>query len=99
LTPESILEEIWYGSQGLHLIGAPIYDFKNLVGLGQSHLTLGHIQIALNKLFDVRQSTQSLHQSRKIWLIRIKALLPSTQGPLMRFGTMGTMSPGFGRKE
>jgi hypothetical protein len=24
LTPESTLEEIWYGSQRLHLIGAPI---------------------------------------------------------------------------
>jgi hypothetical protein len=24
LTPESILEEIWYGSLGLHLIDAPI---------------------------------------------------------------------------
>jgi hypothetical protein len=28
------------GSRGLHLIGAPIYIFKNLVGLGQSHLAL-----------------------------------------------------------
>jgi hypothetical protein len=33
LTPESILEEIWYGSRGLHLIAAPIYVFRNLVGL------------------------------------------------------------------
>jgi hypothetical protein len=24
LTPESTLEETWYGSEGLHLIGAPI---------------------------------------------------------------------------
>jgi hypothetical protein len=42
LTPESILEEIWYGSQGLHLIGAPICVFlkkKNLVRLGQSHFS------------------------------------------------------------
>jgi hypothetical protein len=30
LTPESILEEIWYGSQGLHLLGAPICVFKGL---------------------------------------------------------------------
>jgi hypothetical protein len=28
LTPESILEEIWYGSRGLHLLGAPIHVFK-----------------------------------------------------------------------
>jgi hypothetical protein len=28
LTPKSILEEIWYGSRGLHIIGAPIYLFK-----------------------------------------------------------------------
>jgi hypothetical protein len=42
LTPESILEEIWYGSRGLHLIGAPIYVFqkkKNLVRLGQSRFS------------------------------------------------------------
>jgi hypothetical protein len=30
LTPESILEVIWYRSQGLHLIGAPIRVFKGL---------------------------------------------------------------------
>jgi hypothetical protein len=30
LTPESILEEIWYGGRGLHLIGAPICLFKGL---------------------------------------------------------------------
>jgi hypothetical protein len=29
LTPESILKEIWYGSQGLQLIGAPIRIFKS----------------------------------------------------------------------
>jgi hypothetical protein len=29
---ESILEEIWYRSQGLHLIGAPIHIFKRLEG-------------------------------------------------------------------
>jgi hypothetical protein len=54
LTPESILEEIWYGSRRLHLIGAPIYIFRNLVGLSQSHLALDQSQIALNKLFQVR---------------------------------------------
>jgi hypothetical protein len=44
-------DEIWYGSQGLHLISAPIYVFRNSVELGQSHLALDQIQIALNKLF------------------------------------------------
>jgi hypothetical protein len=80
MTPESILEEIWYGSQGLHLIAAPIYVFRNLVGLGQSHLGLDQSQIALNKLFQVGQSTRKLLQSRKTWLTRIKARLPSTRG-------------------
>jgi hypothetical protein len=65
MTPESILEEIWYGSQGLHLIAAPICVFRNLVGLGQSHLGLDQSQIALNKLFQVGQSTRKLRQSRK----------------------------------
>jgi hypothetical protein len=32
LTPESIFEEIWYGSRGLHLIGAPICIFKDMWG-------------------------------------------------------------------
>jgi hypothetical protein len=31
LTPNSIFEEIWYGSRGLHLIRAPIYVSKNVV--------------------------------------------------------------------
>jgi hypothetical protein len=29
LTPESVLEEIWYWSQELHLFGAPIHIFKS----------------------------------------------------------------------
>jgi hypothetical protein len=33
LTLESILEETWYGSRGLHLIGAPICIFKKLGGI------------------------------------------------------------------
>jgi hypothetical protein len=41
--PESTLEKTWYESRGLHLIGAPIYIFKNLVGLSQSHLALNQI--------------------------------------------------------
>jgi hypothetical protein len=89
LTPKSILEKIWYGSQGLHLIGAPICVFKNLVGLGQSHLALNQSQIALNKLFQVGQSPRQLCQSGKVWLIRIKACLPSTRGLLTRFVTTG----------
>jgi hypothetical protein len=47
LTPKLIFEEIWYGSWGLQLIGAPIYVFKNLVGLSQNHLALDQSQIAL----------------------------------------------------
>jgi hypothetical protein len=35
LTSESILEEIWYGNQGLHLIGAPIRVKIDLVALGR----------------------------------------------------------------
>jgi hypothetical protein len=39
LTPESFLEEIWYGSQGLHLIGATIYNFqKGKLGETRSEL-------------------------------------------------------------
>jgi hypothetical protein len=34
LIPKSILEEIWYMSWGLHLIGAPIRIKINLVALG-----------------------------------------------------------------
>jgi hypothetical protein len=73
--------------------------FQRPVGLGQSHLTLDQSQIALNKLFHVEQSTRQLHQSRKIWFTWIKARLPGTRGLLLMFGTMGTMSPGLGRKE
>jgi hypothetical protein len=32
LTPESIIEEIWYGGRGINLIGAPIRIFKRLGG-------------------------------------------------------------------
>jgi hypothetical protein len=44
LTPESILVEIWYGSHGLHLIGAPICIKIDSVALSQ------HCK-ALNQLF------------------------------------------------
>jgi hypothetical protein len=37
LTPESILGEIWYGSHGLQLLGAPICVFKkDLKGFSRS---------------------------------------------------------------
>jgi hypothetical protein len=45
-TPESIFREIWYGSRGLHLIGAPIHVKIDLV--------------ALDQLFWTRQRTQQL---------------------------------------
>jgi hypothetical protein len=51
LTPESVLREIWYDNQGLHLIGAPIRIFQNSGGLGQSHLALNQSQITLNESF------------------------------------------------
>jgi hypothetical protein len=43
LTPESILYEIWYRGQGLHLIGAPIrwtYQRPNRLGGTQLELFL-----------------------------------------------------------
>jgi hypothetical protein len=80
LTLESILGETRYGSRGLHLIGAPIqctylHFSKNLVEFGQSHLVLDQSQIALNMSFHVRWSTQQLHRSRKIWLIKDQSSL------------------------
>jgi hypothetical protein len=99
LTPESTLEEIWYGSRGQHLIGAPIYVSKNLVGLGQSHLALDQSQIALTSYSKSKGALGNFTRSRKIWLTRIKNRLPSTRGLLMRFGTMGTTSPRLGREE
>jgi hypothetical protein len=50
VTPESILEEIWYESRGLRLTGAPIHVLIDSMGLGQSYPTLGHSHSALSKL-------------------------------------------------
>jgi hypothetical protein len=73
--------------------------WKKLGGLDQSHLSLDQSYNALNELFQVEYSTRQLRQDRKIWLIRIKARLPNTQGLLMKFATMGTMSAGLNREE
>jgi hypothetical protein len=100
LNPESILKEIWYGSWGLHLIGAPIYVFKkNFVGLGQSHFALDHSQVALTSYSNSNGALSNFTTSRKVWLTWVKAHLPSTRGLLMRSGTMGTMSHGLGQKK
>jgi hypothetical protein len=93
LTPKSTLEEIWYGSRGLHLIGAPIYIFKNLEGLDQRHLALDQSKVALTSYSKSDRALVNFATSRKIWLTGIEAHLPSTRGLLMRFDTMGTMSP------
>jgi hypothetical protein len=54
LTLESIREEICYGSEGLHLLGAPIlctysHFQKDLKGLGQCHSVLDQSHVALDK--------------------------------------------------
>jgi hypothetical protein len=79
LTPESTLEEVCYGRRGLHLIGAPIYVFKNLVGLRQSHLALDLSQIALISYSKSDEALGNFARNREIWLTRIKACFPSTQ--------------------
>jgi hypothetical protein len=99
LTPESTLEEIWYGSRGIYLIGAPICVFKNLVGLYQSHLALNQSQVALKSYSKLDGPLGNFATCRKIWLTRIKARIPSTQGLLTRSSTMGATSPGLGREE
>jgi hypothetical protein len=53
-------------SRGLHLIGAPIYVFKNLVGLGQSHLALDQSQIALTSYSKSDGALDNFTKSRKI---------------------------------
>jgi hypothetical protein len=58
--------EIWYESRGLHLIGAPIYIFKNLVRLGQSHLALDKSQIALTSYSKLDGALGNLTKRRKI---------------------------------
>jgi hypothetical protein len=68
---------------------------KNLVGLGQSHSTLDQCQVALTSYSKSDEALGNFATSRKIWLTRFKALLPSTRGLLTRSSTMGTMSPGL----
>jgi hypothetical protein len=87
-------------SRRIHLIGAPIYVLKkNLVGLGQSHLAHDESQVALTSYSKSDEALNIFTASRKVWLTRDKARLPSTRGLLTWSGTMGTTSPGLGRKE
>jgi hypothetical protein len=92
------LRRLYFGD-GQHLFGAPIHVFKNLVGLSQSNLALDQSQIALTSYSKSDRALDNFAMSRMIWLTRIKARLPSTWGPLMRFGTMGTTSPGLDIEE
>jgi hypothetical protein len=55
---------------------------KNLVGFGQSHLVLDQSQIVLSKSFQVEWSTQQLHRSRKIWLIKDQSSLAKHSGAI-----------------
>jgi hypothetical protein len=55
-----IKSEIWYVSRVLHLIGAPIYVFKNLVGLGQIHLALDQSTIALTSILSQTEHSATL---------------------------------------
>jgi hypothetical protein len=92
LTPESILEEIWYGSQGLHLIGAPIrctyprFVEKNLVRLGQSHFSTQPEPNSTQQVIPgwMEHSATSLKQDDLVDMIQ--ARLPSTRGLLTRMG-------------
>jgi hypothetical protein len=99
MTPESTLEDIWYRSRGLHLIGAPIYIFKNLEGLDQSDLALNQSQIALTNYSMSDGALGNFTTRRKIRLTRIKDHLPSTRGLLTGSGTLGTTSPRLGQEE
>jgi hypothetical protein len=101
LTPKSILEEIWYVSRGLHLIGAPIGVFqkKNLVRLSQSHFNTRSKPNNIQQVIPSRTEYSSTSPKQEDLVDMIQARLPSTRGLLMRMGTRGTMSPGLGRKE
>jgi hypothetical protein len=70
-----------------------------MVGLSQSHLALDQSQIALTSYSKSDGALGNFAKSRNIWLTRIKARLPSTQGLLTRFGTIGTTSPRLDKEE
>jgi hypothetical protein len=54
MDPELIVQKIWYGSQGLHLIGAP----------SGPPIRVRSDLVALDQLFHTKLSTQQLHQDR-----------------------------------
>jgi hypothetical protein len=100
LTPESIPEEIWYGSWGLHLFAAPICVFKkDMKGLAHSHSVLDQSRVALNQPVLSREEHLATSPRQEDPIYQDKARLSSTQGLLTRFGTMGTTSPRIGGKE
>jgi hypothetical protein len=96
LTPESILEEIWYGSQGLHLLGAPICVFKGLEEtLSESSKTRPESgKFVLGR--EEHSATSLQQEDQDHW---DKARLPSTRGQLTISSTNGTMYHGLKRKE
>jgi hypothetical protein len=102
LTLESILEEIWYRSCGLHLIGAPICVFqkkKSLVTLGQSNFSSRPEPNNTQQVIPSWTEHSTTSSKKEDLVDMIQARLPSTWGLLMRMGTRGTMSPRLSRKE
>jgi hypothetical protein len=83
LTSELGLSKIWYGSRGLHLLGAHICITISLMMLG---IIFKHSA----NYFRTRQSTQQFHLKEEGLIFKIKTRLSNTRGLLMRFGTMST---------
>jgi hypothetical protein len=102
LTPESILEEIWYGSWGLHLIRAPIrctylrFSKKNLVRLDQSYFSTQLEPNNTQQVIPCQMEHSATSPKQEDLVDMIQARLPSTRGLLMR---MGTTSLGLDRRE
>jgi hypothetical protein len=68
LTPESTLEEIWYGIRELHQIGAHIrctyLRFQKPGGTQSESFSTRPKRSSTQKLFHVRHSTQQLHHKQ-----------------------------------
>jgi hypothetical protein len=100
-----MLGEIWYGSSGLHLIGAPTYSVhisafsEDLKKLGQGHLVLDQSQVVLSESV----LSQEEHLATSLELEDLvqwdKARLPSIRGLLTISGTLRTTYHGLGGKE
>jgi hypothetical protein len=61
--------------------------------------TTHQCQITLTSYSKLDGALNNFTESRKIWLTRTKARLPSTQGLLMRSGTMSTTPRRLGTEE